>query len=107
MAVMAVTMAVMAVTMAVMAVTMAVMVVTMAVMVVTMEVTMAAMVDILNQTLLLIRINPPDLKAGKIEVMETLLKTLNMKVAEAGEKGDFRMRTMSQMIKISNPSLQV
>ena len=58
-----------------------------------------------NQTLL-IQINPLDQKVGKIEVMETLLKILNMKVAEAEEKEEFQMRTMCQIMIISNPSLQ-
>ena len=39
--------------------------------------------------------------------METLLKTLNMKVAGAGEKGEFQMTAMLQVKKISTPFLQV
>ena len=39
---------------------------------------------------------------GKIEVMETLLKTLNMKVAEAEEKEEFQMRITYQMMRINS-----
>ncbi len=43
---------------------------------------------------------------GRIEVMETLLKILNMKAEEAGEKEVFLMMVMPQIKKISNPFLQ-
>jgi len=39
--------------------------------------------------------------------METLLKTLNMKVAGAGEKGEFQVTAMLQVKIISTPFLQV
>ena len=45
-------------------------------------------------------------KVGKIEVMEILLKTLNMKMVGAGEKEECPMRAMLQMRQISNPFLQ-
>jgi hypothetical protein len=44
-------------------------------------------------------------KVGKIEVMGTLLRILNMKVAGVGEKGEFQMEVMLLMMKISNPFL--
>ena len=62
-------------------------------------------VVILN-LIILTPINPQVLKVGKTEVLETLLKTLNMKVAEAEEKGEFLMRIMPQMRIINNPFLQ-
>ena len=43
-------------------------------------------------------------KVGKTEVMEILLKTLNMKVGGAGEKGECLM--ILQKKQIRNPSLQ-
>jgi hypothetical protein len=55
--------------------------------------------------ILLTPINLLEQKVGKIEVMETLLKTLNMKVVGAGEKGEFPMRAMLQVKKISIPFL--
>jgi hypothetical protein len=62
------------------------------------------MAAILNLIILTIT-NLPERKVGKIEVMETLLITLNMKVVGAGEKGEFPMRQMYQTKKISNPFL--
>ena len=50
-------------------------------------------------------INLLEQMVGKIEVMETLLKTLNMKVVGVGEKGEFRMIVILQSRKISNPFL--
>jgi len=44
-------------------------------------------------------------KVGKIEVMEILLKTLNMKMVGAGEKGECPMRAMLQTRQIRNPFL--
>ena len=61
-------------------------------------------------TLNLILLTPINLlvqKVGKIEVMETLLKTLNMKVVEVEEEGEFPMKVIHQTRKISNPFLQV
>jgi hypothetical protein len=60
---------------------------------------------ILNLIILTL-INLLEQKVGKIEVMEILLKTLNMKMVGAGEKGGFPMRVMLQMRQISNPFLQ-
>jgi hypothetical protein len=40
-------------------------------------------------------------KVGKIEVMETLVKILNMKVVEAGERGVFPTRVIPLMMKIN------
>ncbi len=53
----------------------------------------------------LIPINLLVQKVGKIEVMGTLLRILNMKVAGVGEKGEFQMEVMLLMMKISNPFL--
>ena len=54
---------------------------------VTAEVTMAVL--ILNLVVLLTAIDPLVQKAGKIEVMEILRKTLNLKVEEVEEKEEF------------------
>jgi len=55
----------------------------------------------------LTQINLLEQKVGKIEVMETLPKPQNMKVAEAEEKEEFQMRAKYQMrIIINNPFLQ-
>jgi len=53
-----------------------------------------------------IQINPPEQKVGKIEVMETLLITLNMKIVGVEEKGECPMRAILQTRQISNPFLQ-
>ena len=45
-------------------------------------------------------------KVGKTEVMEILLKTLNMKMVGVGEKGEYLMRVMLQKRQISTPFLQ-
>ena len=47
--------------------------------------TAAAIMDLIVLTL----INLPEQKDGKTEVMEILLKILNMKMVGAGEKGEF------------------
>ena len=52
-------------------------------------------------------INLLEQKVGKTEVMETLLKTLSLKVAGAGEKGEFQVTATLQVKKISTPFLQV
>ena len=65
-----------------------------------------AMVVILN-LILFIPINRPVLKVGKIEAMEILLKTLNMKVAEAEGKEVLPMTVMLLARIISNPFFQV
>ena len=77
-----------------------------AVVVITVATEVATVVEILNLTLL-IQINLLEQKVGKIEVMETLLKILNMKVAEVGEKEGLQMRIIYQMMRINNPFLQV
>ena len=51
----------------------------------------ATVVAIVNP-MLLTAINPLEQKVGKIEAMENLLKTLNLKVEEVGEKGEFLVR---------------
>ena len=51
-------------------------------------------------------INLLEHKVGKIEVMEILLITLNMKMVEAEEKGECPMRVILQTRQISNPFLQ-
>ena len=56
----------------------------------------ATAVVILNLTIAPTLINLLEQKVGKIEVMENLLKTQNMKVGEAEEKGEFLMRVMLQ-----------
>ena len=53
-----------------------------------------------------IPINLLEQKGGKIEVMVTLLKMMNMKVAGLGEKGVFQTRVVPQMRIISNPFFQ-
>jgi len=63
-------------------------------------------VTILHQIPLTL-INLQEQQVGKIEVMEILLKMLNMKVGGAGEKGEFLMITIPQARQISNPFLQV
>ena len=71
----------------------------------TVEEIMAATVEEILNLILLIQTNPPEQKVGKIEVMETLQKTLNMRVEEVEEKGVFLMRVTPQMREISNPFL--
>ena len=66
----------------------------------------ATVVVILN-LILPIPTNLQEQMVGKIEVMVILLKILNTKVVEVGEKGVFQMRRMQQMRKISNPFFQV
>ena len=71
-------------------------------------VTAAAIVVTAAAILNLIPLIPINLlvqKVGKIEVMGTLLRILNMKVAGVGEKGEFQMEVMLLMMKISNPFL--
>ncbi len=51
------------------------------------------------------RVNLLEQKAGKTEVMEILLITLNMKMAGAEEKGGCPMKVMLQTRQISNPFL--
>jgi flagellar biosynthesis protein FlhB len=65
-------------------------------------VTEAVILDLTALTL----INPLVQKVGKTEVMEILLKTLNMKMVGAGEKGECLTRVTLQTRQISNPSLQ-
>jgi len=65
----------------------------------------AATAVVIPNLILLTLINLLEQKVGKTEVMEILLKTLNMKMEGAGEKGEFPMRAIPQMRKINNPSL--
>ena len=51
--------------------------------------------------LILIATSPLALKGGKIEAMEILVKTLNLKVEEVGEKGEFLAKEIPQVQKIS------
>jgi hypothetical protein len=68
--------------------------------------TAAATVAVILDLIALTLINLLEQKVGKTEVLEILLKTLNMKIVGAGEKGEFLMRTMLQARVISNPFLQ-
>jgi hypothetical protein len=62
---------------------------------------------VIMELITLILINLPEQKVGKIEVMETLLKIPNMKMAEAEEKEESQTRAKYQMrIIINNPFLQ-
>ena len=65
--------------------------------------TAAVPLDLIAHTI----INLLEQKVGKTEVMEILLKTLNMKVAEAEEKEVLPMTVMLLARIISNPFLQV
>ena len=65
----------------------------------------ARVVAVTLDLIVLTLINLLEQKVGKTEAMEILLKTLNMKVVEAEEKGEFLIRVMSQMRKTSNPVL--
>ena len=66
----------------------------------------AATAAVILDLIALTQINPLEQKVGKTEVMEILLKTLNMKMVGAGEKGECLTRVMLQVRQISNPSLQ-
>ena len=66
-----------------------------------------AMVVAIRNQISLNRINLQEQMVGKIQVMETLLKIPNMKVAEVEEKEEFQMRAKYQvMIITNNPFLQ-
>ena len=67
--------------------------------------TAAAMAAVILNLILPLTINLLERKVGRIEVTETLLKTLNMKAVGAGEEGEFLMIAMVQIRKISNPFL--
>ena len=82
--------------------TVAVIVVEATVVVIVVEATVVVILNLIAFTL----INLLGQKVGKTEVMEILLKTLNMKVGGAGEKGECLMRVMLQTRRIKNPSLQ-
>jgi hypothetical protein len=99
-----VTAAAIVVTAAAIVVTAAAIVVTAAAIVVTAAAIVVTAAAILN-LIPLIPINLLVQKVGKIEVMGTLLRILNMKVAGVGEKGEFQMEVMLLMMKISNPFL--
>ena len=70
-------------------------------------ITAVAMAAVILHLITLTPINLPEQKVGKTEVMETLLKTQNMKVGGVGEKGAFLMRVKPPMKKINNPFLAV
>ena len=84
----------------------AMVVVIMAVMVVVMVVVIMVVMAAILILMLLIPINLLVQKVGKIEVMEILLKTLNLKVEEVEEKEEFPTRVIPQLIKISTLFLQ-
>ena len=77
------------------------------VMAVIIMVAMAAAMVIIMAGVIMNLINLPEQRDGKIEVMGTPLKTLNMKVVEAGEEEEFQVRVTYQMRRISNPFLLV
>ena len=64
--------------------------------------TMAATVVAILNLMLLLVINLLEQMVGKIEVMEILLKTLNLKVEEVGEKEEFPEMVIPQTINISS-----
>ena len=66
----------------------------------------AVMAVVIMDLITLTLINPLGQKVGKIEVMEILLITLNMKMVGAEEKEEYQMRAMPQTRQISNPFLQ-
>ena len=66
-----------------------------------MAVVIMAATDQVILNLILIATNPLEQKDGKIEAKEILLKTLNLKVEEVGEKEAFLVRVIPQIIQIS------
>ena len=73
---------------------------------VTAEVIVAAVTaGVILNLIALILINLLDQKVGKTEAMEILLKILNLKAVEVGEKEEFLMRATLQMRQIRNPFL--
>ena len=85
----------------------AIMVATAVAIMVAMAAVITAATDQVILNLILIATNPLEQKGGKIEAMETLLKTLNLKVEEVGEKEEFPARVIPQTMKISILFLQV
>ena len=67
--------------------------------------TVAVTVAVILKPIALILINLLAQMVGKTEVMEILLKILNMKAVGAGEKGESPMRAMLQTRQIRNPFL--
>ena len=67
---------------------------------------MAAVTAVIPNLIVLTIINLLVQKVGKIEVMEILLKTLNMKVVEVEEKEAFQLKVTYQTKTISSPFLQ-
>ena len=59
-------------------------------------ITVEAMGAVITDLIALTLTNRQEQKVGKTEVMETLLKTLNMKIVGVGEKGEFPTRTILQ-----------
>ena len=78
--------------------------VTAVMLVVTAVILVVTAVGILNLIALTL-INLLERKVGKIEVMENLPKTQNMKVVGVGEKEECPMIVMLQMRQIRNPFL--
>ena len=72
----------------------------------TVEAIIVVLTVVVNLNLILpTLINPLVQKVGKIGAMETLLKILNMKVAEAEEKEVVPAKAILQISKFSNPFL--
>ena len=69
-------------------------------------ITAARVVAVILNLIALTLINLLEQKVGKTEVMEILLKTLNMKVVGAGEKGESPTIAMVQTRQIRNPFLK-
>ena len=61
--------------------------------------------EVILNLITLIQTNLQGQKVGKIEVMEILLKTPNMKVVGVGEKEEFPIKVMLLTKKTSNPFL--
>jgi len=61
------------------------------------------MAAVITNLIVLTLTNLLEQKVGKIEVMETLLKTLNMKAVGVGEKGEYLMKAALQTRQINNP----
>ena len=69
------------------------------------EIIVVVMVAGILKLIIPTQINPQEQKVGKIEVMETLLKTQNTKAVELEEKEEFQMRVMYQKMRVNIPFL--
>ena len=72
---------------------------------VTAVITVVVMAVVILNVIALTVINLLEQKVGKIEVMEILLITLNMKMVGVEEKGECPMMVVLQTRQISNPFL--